>query len=126
MKIQNDLDAHSNYIEELFDRSDKQRDRLDVLSEKVSHNTYVLQDVTQRLVEIAKNLKNVDDLISAINTDYLQKKSWVDLLNDLLKKPLKLLYVSSVLLAFLFALGAGLDIEWNIIKEGLHYLFKIF
>jgi len=99
MKIKDDLEVHSGFIEELFKLTDHQKERLDVISEKVSLHSYMLNETTKNNVDISKNLKDVRDNIDAINHDYLKKRSIMDFFHDLFNNPRMLVFGSILLIA---------------------------
>lgn len=99
MKIKDDLEVHSGFIEELFKITDHQKERIDMVSEKVSLHAYMLSEATKNNVDIVKNLKDVRDNIDAMNTDYLRKRSIIDFVKELLNSPKMIFFLSSLLIA---------------------------
>lgn len=99
MKIKDDLEVHSGFIEELFKITNDQKERINVISEKVSLHSYMLNETTKNNVDIAKNLKDVRDNIDAMNYDYLRKRSIIDFVKDLLNSPKMLFFVCTLLVA---------------------------
>lgn len=91
------LSLHSYQISELQETADMLRNNMIKNVETLTSHAYIIQDTAKKNQELEKKMKDHDDMLNAHSIDYLNKRSIVDLFNDLLNSPKKMAQVCLLL-----------------------------
>lgn len=121
MKVQNNLEQHSAYLEELLSMANKSREGMEEMKQRLNLLEYVSKEASGNMVTIIKNQKDFRDILDSIQYDYLKKKSWSDLLSDLISSPKKIMFVCGMLVS----LATFVAVFEELFRHLLNPIFKI-
>lgn len=119
MKIEDDLQLHSHYIEELFDSQDKQdasiemiRARTHEMKEKLGMHGYAIEALSGDIIKVLENHKEIvkvnnetRELIDKINNDTYRRFQPIEFIREILGSPLSCLRLVGLIVTIEVTMG---------------------
>lgn len=120
MKIQDNLEMHSHYIEELFENEKSVRARTHDIGQKIAVHTHILDQHDENITNLVKNASKTNDDIKKLMDDQLRQKSTFEFVKSLFEKPINWLYICMLLLMIESIKGI------NTVEIIKHFIVRVF
>lgn len=98
MKIQDNIEMHSFYIEELFDSEKVIRARTHDIGQKIAVHTHILDQHDENIANLVKHAKSTSDSIKELMNDQNKQKSIFEFIKSIFEKPINWFYIGLLLL----------------------------
>jgi hypothetical protein len=98
VEIKDNLELHSNYIEQLFESEKILRERTDTMAQKIGIHTHILSQQDKNILKLVESARTTSEEIRKLQSETENHKSMMTFIKELFDKPIHWIYISLLLI----------------------------